>query len=527
MPSGQLNADILLTRFGGRVNVPQVKDFTFLQPHQSPLSRNVDTTGESIRKMRGFSKITTTPVAGDISSLHYDPFTDNVYVGYEDKLGKLTGTTVTQLTGATGFANNSIWSFCRVADFLVAMNGVDTPQLWDEDTSTLIPVTTPPVTWGTGAQPHFCTNWMGRAFAAGVDGQQDILFYSELYDASTWTPGVTATSGGALTIGRDGVAITAVYPLADGLLIFKDPGLYYLRGSFDTNGNFDSTTFDWKLLSNEVDAHNFRSVVATSDSVFALGRRAVWLIHGTQAQQGIECVNVSRNIAFDIGQIVENLDQISSVHYSARNQIWFAVSKNNGSSQIDTVYAYDYVNLDADGQGQWFLRDGYSHKCHAMVRDVAGAYQIYSGGYANTGLIYKQNDTTDYDGLAIPCTYYTSWIPLVGLPTGKPVLSVISLGPQTVGPISYSYAYDFANSDYDALTLAPDSDSSTWNTGGGSTWGTGGGSTGTWTSGESSMSTNILFGQGRRIQHRFHSNLLGSDFAILEIKHPSITVGYR
>ncbi len=546
-PSGYLYQDIVLNDFSkGRVNTPQVLGIAQLVNGQSPNMYNVDTAGRSIRKMAGFVKVTPDATTGDVSSLWFDFLDSRIYSGYGTKFGFLSGNALTDV--GTGFTDGAIWSFSRLNDYIVTFNnGPDTPKLYNSVSATLGNITTPPATWGGSTYPKFGVNWMGRIFAP----IGDILYYCKLYDPTDWTPGVAATSGGALTIGADGIPIKACIPLANGLLIVKGPGLYYLGGNF-TNADFDQTQFNWNLLSTIVDAIGWNAAVAISDTVYIWGHDFVWLLTGTQDLQRISVDTISANIQYDVGNVVGPYDAVCGVVYPDRHQIWWNVAKDSSSTAIDTVYIYDYENK------QWMLRTGYSHKCQANIYDSNGNIQIYSGGYSPNGYIYQQNVGVDYDGAAMACYYETDWFSLVGLPEGKPMLGVISLGPQTNTTIQYSYQYDYLTSNYDSQLLNASTVTSDWHTAGsgtGSTWGgatseawedvatnwesiltdwespvTSGGvgsTTGTWQSASPGVQVIWLYGYGRRMQHRFYSNAVGANFDILEIKHPVSTIGYR
>ena len=519
--TGTETASIILNDFsGGMVNTPQVMDYAQLSKTQSPYCYNVDTSGKSIRKIKGFSKVTTGAITGDISTIWYDTLTSTTYVGYGTQLGTITGTSITQITGGSGFTSNKTWAFCRVGSYILCINGTDQPKLWNG--TALSNITTPPATWAANNYPLYATNWMGRAFAFITNS--DTLFYSKLRDLTDWSPGTAATSGGAFVVGSDGAPIRATVPLANGLLVIKDAGLYYFSGTGDTSGNFDQTTFDYRMLSTEVDCLSPRAVVEVGDALIVWGRNDVFWLEGTQDQQRVSVTRIGAAISYDINNVTALQAQVTAAHYPQRNQVWFAVAKDNGSTTIDTVYCYDYVHK------QWFKRNGYAHKCMANVKDPNGVTQIYSGGYSPNGYIYQQNSTYDFDGAAILWQYYTSWIPLVGIAKGRSPLAIISLGPDTTQPISYTYAYDYNNSDYTSTTLSPNTSSSTWHTSGGtgtSTWGTGGGTTGTYSTGSATVTQTKLYGRGRTIQHRFSGNVVGSNFAILEIMHPVTNQGYR
>lgn len=527
--SGQQNPDVRLNDFsGGLVNVPTVLGAAAVPANKSPKSQNIDTTGKSLRAQKGFSKVTSGVVTGDISSMWYDTFTNKVFVSYGTKWAFLSGGTLTDLTGATGLTLNAITSFCRVNALILGVNGVDAPHTWDDDASTYAAIINPPATWIAGNYPAFVTNWAGRGFAAGGAKDPDLLYYSVLYDPTDWRAGVDATAGGTFRIGSDGTQITALIPLSVGLVVIKDRGVYLLTGSatFDAStvlSNFDQTTFDYEQLSTDVNCISPRSWVMVEDTAYVWGTQQVYKLSATQASSKIQVDIISHDIAFDVSTVNKAYaKQVCTAHYPARNQVWFSVSGTQTSSAIDTVHIYDYVN------NAWNLRNGYSHKCMANVRDASNNIQIYSGGYSGNGYIFKQNDTVDYAGAAMEYIHYTAWIPLAVGAKGKANQVVFMLGSQTSGDIQYSYAYDFSDSYYDTDTISPDAPTSTWNSGGGSTWGDnfGPSTTGMWMEGSPLIDTLPMFGKGRRVQHRFYSNLVGSDFDILEILFNDTTVGY-
>lgn len=535
-PSGQMNNDIIFDSFyKGRANVPQVIDASSLLEGMSPYMFNIDTSGGGVRTMSGFTSVVTSPTAGDISNIHYDAYTGFTYVSYADRVGKISGSTIDPLTGATGFTANSTHLFCRVGTYLFMVNGEDAPRKWNEATSSLSVITTPPASWTSGNYPKACRNWNRRAFAFGMQGETDILHYSVLDDVDDWTPGTAASDGGAIVVGNDGVPIKCIIPLAKGLLILKDPGLYVLLGSHDDEGNFDQTTFDWDLIDSEVDCVGARAAAAAANNkVYAWGRTNVWEISGTDRIEGITAREISKFISHDVGRSVGYEDQVCAIHYADRGQMWFAVPDGVSSLGIDTVQVYDYRNQFKDPQsqdyyGQWMLRNGYRHKCMSIVRDANGEAQIYSGDYSDVDgdpSIYHQNVGRSYGGEEIDYAYHTDWREFAGVPVGRTPIVIITLGPESVGDVDYSYGYDYDPAPVDTIQLTASSPGSSWNTTGESYYNSGP-SGGEWLSGVSREFKELIYSHGRRIQHRFHATGTNINFAILEIKHPSITIGNR
>ena len=485
--SGYYGGDVRLVDFSGGLMIPNTSmGVSAIPANYLVKATNVDTAGRSIRKQLGFSRVTSGTVAGDISNFFYDEKTQKVYVSYADKWGEISGTTINQLTGATGFTNNATWYFSRNGVHIFGTNGTDAPRKWNSDTSTLSTITTPPVTWTVGNYPTVSFTWMGRTWA----WVGDILYYSKLYDCDVWTAGTAANDGGAITIGNDGQEITCVIPLARGLLIFKKRGCYILTGSssFSTSATtvyFDQTTFDWTQLSPTVGATSPRGYVVVDERAYVWGISEVYEIAQTNSQALVEISVISQNIAPAINDVVALTDQITAVHYPERRQIWFAVAKDLASTTIDTVYCYDYYNVDPDTRiGGWFIREGYEHKVHANVL-VSDKLVIYSGGYSGNSYVFRQNLGRDFDTVAMSAEAWTAWIPLGNVAKGRVNETVLYLAEGWTQSLVHSYAYDFNNSYNEQQALNPPVPSSTWTTITSSTYGStfGSGSTGSWVSG--------------------------------------------
>lgn len=523
---------------GGYVDVPDVVGISKLKENQLQKAQNIDIGGGTLRKVKGFTKLTTSGGSGDVSTLRWDKQTGNSYCAYGSKLGYVNGTAITQLTGASGYTNNAIWDMCRQDDYLFWCNGVDAPQLWNTATSTLSGVTSPPATWTVGSYPGICASWMGRIFAAGGSLKPtDMLHYCQLYTPTNWVADTTASGPGAIRIGNDGRPIKALYPLDGGLLIIKDKGLYVLQGAFTYSGganNFDQTKFDWDLHTNEVDAVSNTALVCVGRTIYVWGRSEVFALTPDLYVNKFTVKVISKNIAASIKNVVNFQSSICAVPYKLRNQIWFSVAANSGSSGIDTVWVYNYGETDEDGnvneqgKGGWTYRNGYSHKSMCLARDSTGADLIISGGYAANPYIYQQNQGTDYDGTPIECIAWTSYIPLGAGTQSKIGKCFFYLSTVTNQPIQYSYSYDYNGAAYASDVLVPDALTSNWNTSGASTWGAtaGKGTTGTWTAGDSYIKPIPVFGKGRSLQHRFYSKMLGADFDILEFEYGTTLIGY-
>lgn len=527
--SGNLNTDNRLTDWsGGRVSVPAV-----MQEAQVPInmlikSVNIDTSGSSLRKMRGFTKWWATSFTTDITGIWYDITTTNIYVAAGGNIYTVTqGQTRTSLV--SGLDNTNPFNFTRLGDYVLAASTLNPVKAYNTTTSTMSNITTPPALWVAGNYPTAITTWMGRAFA--FQKNSDILYYSKLRDPMVWTAGTAATSGGAIVIGSDGAPIKAVIPFSNGLLVFKDPGFYYVSGdttysTTNVDAEFDQRTFTWDLVNPNVDAVSQKAVIAVNQKVYAWGREAVWeLAVSSNSYVPVNAINIAEAILPEVKSVQTNHDWVSAVHYADRSQIWWGVANNN-SATIDTVHCYNYGSIASQEEnGAWLLRTGYSHKTMASVR-LNNKVSILSGGYAASPYLFLQNSGVNWDTAAMEYYAWLAWVPLGVGARGKPNFLKLYLGTGSNATVNYSYAYDFKVGAYDALNLTPSAPTSTWNTTGSSTWGTGGGTTGTWNTGSSVILKTRLFGKGSVLQHRFYNKELNADLDIIAIVNNNITVGY-
>ena len=512
---------------GGYVQTPETFQESAVQANQLVACQNFDITDGSIRKMKGFSKVTTGTVTGDVSSIWYDRYADKIYVGYGTKLAKLntTATSIVDLS-ATTFTNNSIWSFCNVANYLFCVNGVDAPRKWLEATTTLSAITTPPASWGANNYPAFCVHWGNRAFAAGCGTDRDVLFYSVWNNVDSWAPGTTSSAGGAIRIGADGNPIVALIPAAKGLLVVKDKGLYYLSAdtTYNTGTNeliYDQTKFDWVLLTGLVDCIGHRALCVVGETLYMWGTEHVYKVSQTQESAGIKVDIVSQAISYHVRRVTTLKTSATAVYHPDRNMIIFNVAKDSGSSTVDTGYCLSLAT------GGWMVRNGYSHKCMANVRDLNGSTQIYSGGYSGNSYIFKQFDTNNYNGAAMECSAKTYWDELSPSSRGRVHTAKIEVNTSATQSVSYTYAYDYEQAYYDGQALNSNELLSSWTaSAGGSIWSTDP-SRGQWVSQQPLNIAVDLFGDGNKIQHRFYSNSVDSDYAILGISYIPTSMGYR
>lgn len=527
--SGRLNSDQRLTDFsGGRVNCPEVVQEAQVPYNMLIRSQNVDTSGGSLRKMRGFTKWWATTFPGDIDGIWYDIPTTDIYVASNGKLYSITQAQ-TRTERSAAVASNDPFMFTRLTDYVLAVSPNTNPITHNTATNVVANITTPPATWTAGNYPIGAVTWMGRVFAWQRDS--DILHYSVLYDVMDWSPGTTAIDGGALRIGSDGASIKAVLPYNNGLIIFKDPGMYFLSGdatysTANVEPEFDQRTFTWQLVTPDVDAVGARCAIAVGQNVYVWGKASVWRLSVTSnSYVPVKAENIGANILYDVKNCNNAQDYYCAVNYPERGQIWWSVA-GSGASSIDTVHCYDYQNTDSDGIGAWMLRKGYSHKSMANVL-LNNEYSILSGGYAATPYLYLQNSGLNWDATAMEYIAWSAWFPLGVAAQGKPVFISFFLGQATTGDIQYTYAYDFNTDFYDAYQISPDAPDSSWNSTGTSTWGSSlSGTTGTWTGGQPTIRKTRLFGKGRVLQHRFYNAQVDTDIDIITITHTNTTVGY-
>lgn len=357
--------------FSGGVNLETAP--YLLADNQARDALNVQTTATGqIRKRNGFTTLADLSAApASFTGAPHSLFACDVtsgkllvvagpVAGSEDKIVSISGAgTVTDLTaGAATFDQGIRWSFAQAAMTsngkgpIFAMNGVDTPQVWDGNiaadfadwtaASGTLPVT------GNFLTYHGFRLWCaelavpGRVRFSGITGSNP--------DTGNWD-----ANGYVDLEPADGQAITAIYPYGSYLLVFKARKVYVI---------YDLVTGAYRQISDVVGTISPRSVVETPAGVMFLDEGS-----GIMSTDGNSISPISSNV--DV--LLREAAQISSTFKLAAGTYFnnrYYLSLSTGGSINDRTLEYDIERQS------WWVHDCASNQWALL--DPAGTPRLYS-----------------------------------------------------------------------------------------------------------------------------------------------------
>lgn len=310
---------------------------------------------------------------------------------FEPSLG--IATELTNTLTATSRMN-----FATFKGLLIACNGIDSPQKWDgiNPVANLSgwPPTIPGVTPG---KPSIAEIFANRLVFSGDSNNPSMVYLSELENAENFTPGIGASSAGALQVSPgDGEKITALKTLflpinnEEVLVIFKERSTYILSGS-------DATSFALQKISDEFGAVSSNSVILVGNELIFLSQEGITSLSTATAQGNITTGFLSNQISPQIASL--NRFQLSgsfAVHLRNRQEVWWFVA-DGSATQNQTVLVYNYgINRC------WSKRTGITAACGVSMNG-----NLYTGNYG--GIIQQQLKGNSYNGQPIRWTYRTGF----------------------------------------------------------------------------------------------------------------------
>jgi hypothetical protein len=279
-----------------------------------------------------------------------------------------------------------------------------------------------------------------------VDAEdQNLLWYSkqvieatpvEMSDLLTlYVPPTTSTTGST-------GPITALSPMDDKLIIFKQNALGYINGIGPDNTGANSSYSDFVLINSVVGCTNQQSIVFMPQGLMFQSNKGIWLLGRDLSTQYI-------------GAPVEDLTTgalvQSAVNVPFTNQVRFTLDTG-----ITLMYDYyfgqwgTFVNVPA-------ISSTIYQNLHTYVNDLGQVFQETIGMYL---------DNTS----PVLMAFTTGWISLAGVQGYERFYQMYLLG-QYITPfkLNVQLAYDYNPSFQQATILTPSSPSPAW--GGDALWG--------------------------------------------------------
>lgn len=235
--------------------------------------------------------------------------------------------------------------------------------------------------------------------------------------------------------------ITALAPMDDKLIVFKQNAIYYINGSGPDNTGANNQYSQPIFITSTVGCANQNSIVFQPNGLMFQSDKGIWLL--------------GRNLSTEyIGAGVEQFNSSvveSAVAIPSSNQIRFTL--NTG-----TTLMYDYY------YGQWGTFQGIPgisscifQNLHTFINAAGGIYQELPSSYL--------------DGSnPVLMSFQTGWFNLAGLQGYERIYDLYLLG-QYYSPhkLAVSIAYDYNPASSQQSIISPENYNAPW--GGDSTWG--------------------------------------------------------
>ena len=368
---------------------------TGLVPDESPDQGKVWENGvnllfrdRGVESTPGFSKIFTeinnNPIRGMLQQrrtnltqqLHWGD-TGSIYT-WDTVDASETGTGYSGNVDATATSPATVWSFAGWGNFTLATNGVDTPQIdendgngfkdWVQSDSSALPFSTAELL----AKTH------NHVLAINLDTGFNVVQWCDQGDVKNWTI-ADDTTAGSLVIREATGPIKAAKQFSDSIALYTDEQMILV------NFTGQPFYFGYQVALNGLGAVSKQAVVQSGRTHYGLGRQGLWRTDGTQFQY------IDRGFVAKYLQENVNWDQASKVSAGVdeeNNRIIWCYPKVGGSGENDECVVFNTKN-----QTFSFL----DFQIGSMVERDIFDWPIFGN---TNGEVFSLNVTDDKDGSA-------------------------------------------------------------------------------------------------------------------------------
>lgn len=340
---------------------------------QSPALQNVDLSAKGKVKTRGgtsainsgntITSATGIYGAGYVKSKHIAVALTSIY-SYSAGTSSYTAV-------SSGWTNNTDMYMHEWNNYAYFANGIEAPSKYDGTSFSAI--TSVSTQWGSGTYPDMITEHEERLW--GYDFSTSKVTWSNLADGDNWTG--TDDSGYHAFKPNDGFTGTGIVSQRGGLVVFKQQGIYIIRGKTPVSFNFPD---QYKT----VGCIAPRSIVNIGNRILFLGRwfgdYAVFALDGSG-----ELNIVSTDIIPTLNLINSATDNLAcAIEQKGKYKLSYPLSAGGWGA----------VNLNYQS-GAWEYDTGNAMRCY-----YKGGNTIY-GGSTSAGLVYQVDTGTSDNGVAI------------------------------------------------------------------------------------------------------------------------------
>ncbi len=239
-------------------------------------------------------------------------------------------------------------------------------------------------------------------------------------------------------------AITAMAPMDDKLVVWKDNALGYINGTGPDNTGANSQYSEFTLINSTVGCENQQSIIFTPAGLMFQSNKGIWLL-----SRDLSTTYIGAPVETDtIGALVN-----SAVTVPGTNQVRFTMN-----SGITLVYDYYF--------GQWSTFNKVPAISSTLYLDLHTYIDQYGRVFQETVGSYLDNTSP------VLMSFTTSWFNLAGVQGFQRLYEMDLLG-QYLSPfkLNVQLAYDYNESPVQSTIVAPIYPGPAW--GGEQLWGNG------------------------------------------------------
>lgn len=477
--------------FGGGLN-STFGPLTLKESESSKL-QNVDfDRSGSILKRNGYSRLNSSAFNSGAAwtSLHWFELstgTDYLMGTCGNKLGKMDDLDGTwdDVTGALTITagNNNHFQWATFLDTALGTNNVDVPIQWTgagNGSAMTVPTNL--------TKAKYIAVWQNYIFLANITlsaTAHPTRFYWSDLKALTWT------DTNFIDVDRnDGQEITGIKPLGNRLVILKERSIHAVSYTGDSD-----VPFVVEKSPSHVGAIHGYSVQEIDNAIKFRSQDGWYLFDGNNSYKTSDRITVTSDT-----MNANRFQNMVSAYQKSKNRYW-AATTNSGDSTHNRCIVWDSFN------NAWSVYKGHNANCFAIL-NTSGQERIYFGDYS--GFVYRAdtgtNDNPSGTETAIDAYWYSKWIDYEDIVNSKGVPHTYVYYLNNNATMTFTYAYDFEDSDQYTQTFSTATGSSLYGTAVYDTdvyGGTGG-----------SVRRRDMTGRGRVIRLGFKNSTLSESFRI-------------
>lgn len=379
-------ADVVFSKFGAgganeKVSPQEINDNQASRPddatlplkncHSNKVGKLVSRKGYTVYSngQVSVSSHTLTYICGIYEYRKFSGTTHRILAGsngtYQHLVDFSTPASLTDITGAVTFTDDTRFDFCNVADTLVMTTEArDTPIKWTGTGNCAVLGGTPP-------SGKYCEEFFNYCFIANTASNPERVYWSGLFDPNTWTTGSDFK--------RLSDACTGMIRRGDELFLFTKDSITVVQYTGDSLNPFNFDVID--------------SRVGTSSNLSIVNKDGVLYWWGTDGHMyrmtAFKPERISELIPTTISELNTGAPTVAcGIDQYQLNQYWLCVPKGV-STHADFVIAYDYL------LNEIFFYDGMQINCVANFISSTGGYETYFGD-RSARVYLTNNGDSDY-----------------------------------------------------------------------------------------------------------------------------------